>query len=133
MQKTFDKQAYLTRKRREKRSAWFFLILGGIILLDSGSPFPIPLVGMPSIVIGMIVMGYGFYQLQIFQQLPLHEALLLGRQQGGTLTRTDIFLQLELTPEQTDQLIQSLIHEGFIEPIDTGLPPQAEIGYRLIS
>ncbi|MBF0238149.1 MAG: hypothetical protein HQM12_10610 [SAR324 cluster bacterium] len=129
----FDQTTYLKQKRRQKRQAWFLMITGLVILLDSGSAMPVPLVGLPSIIVGVLLMVWGYFQYQSCQRLPLHEALMLTRQMGGMIKRSDLFLNLLLSPEDTDLLIQALVHEGFIEPLDTGLPPENEISYRLIS
>lgn len=130
--KTFDPNEYISRKKWEKRLAWFFTILGSIILLDSASPFPIPLVGGPSLILGGALLWYGYYQFQIYKKLPLHEALQLAQTLDRPFTRTDLFLILEMSPEATDQLILELVQHGFIEPIDTELPPESEVQYRVI-
>ena len=92
MSENLNSQTYLAKKRREKWLAWFFMILGGLILLDSGTPIPFPLVGLPSILVGGGLLGFGYTQYQSYRKLPLHEALQLGKQLGGHLTRTDLFL-----------------------------------------
>jgi len=83
--------------------------------------------------IGSTIMAYGWYHWRAYQRLPLHEALQLGRQQGGQLNRTDLFLKLRLSPEKTDALLEQLVSEGFIERISDNLPPENEVTYRLIS
>ena len=129
----FDEEGFHVSKRSKRRQAIIFLILGGLILLDSASPVPIPLTGLPSILIGSTVMAYGWYHWRTYQRLPLHEAIMLGRQQGGQLNRTDLFLKLRLSPEKTDALLEQLVSEGFIERISDNLPPENEVTYRLIS
>lgn len=130
---TFDGEAYAQRKRRERLFGWIFSLLGGLVLLDSGSPVPVPLVGLPSLLIGGAMIAFGVQQLRAFAQMPLREALLLGRSLGGRLTRTDLFLHLGLDPERTDQLLQVLISQGFIEPESDDLPMEQEMRYRLLS
>ena len=132
-EETFDQQQYLKKKRREKWQSWFFLLFGLLVLLDSGLAFPVPLVGVPSIIIGTGLLGYGYIQYQAYRKLPLHETLLLGKQSGGNLTRTDVFLAFQLSPKETDEILHILVQEGFIEPVDTDLPPDNEICYRLLS
>ena len=128
----FDKDLYLAKKRREKWQSLGLMALGVLFFLNSPRPLFLPLFGMPAIVIGLVLSGWGYLRYQNYRRLPLHEALQLGQAQGGIVTRTDLFLILELTPQRTDQLIQALIEEGFIEPLDTNLPPEKEIRYRLI-
>ena len=129
----FDEEAYQKSKRGERRQAYIFLILGGLVLLDSGSPVPIPLTGLPSILLGLAIMAYGWSQWRSYQRLPLHEALQLGRLQGGRLSRTDLFLKLRLSAEKTDQLLDLLVQQGFLERVDEDLPPENEPVYRLLS
>ena len=129
----FDEEGFQASKRSQRRQAVIFLILGGLILLDSASPVPIPLTGLPSILIGSTIMAYGWYHWRAYQRPPLHEALQLGRQQGGQLNRTDLFLKLRLSPEKTDALLEQLVSEGFIERVSDNLPPENEVTYRLIS
>lgn len=129
----FDEEGFQASKRSQRRQAVIFMVLGGMILLDSGSPVPIPLTGLPSLLIGSAIMLYGWYNWRAYQRLPLHEALQLGRQQGGQLNRTDLFLKLRLTPEKTDALLEQLVSKGFIERINDNLPPENEVVYRLIS
>ena len=93
----FDEEAYQKSKRGERRQAYIFLILGGLVLLDSGSPVPIPLTGLPSVLLGLAILAYGWSQWRSYQRLPLHEALQLGRLQGGRLSRTDLFLDRKST------------------------------------
>ena len=56
----FDSEVYLGRKRRERILSWGSMILGSLILLDSGAPIPFPLVGLPSILIGGALFGFGY-------------------------------------------------------------------------
>ncbi len=132
-QKPFDQDAYLSRKKREKWQSWFFISLGGLVLLDSYSPFPIPLVGVPSLFLGFALLYYGYHQFKNYSKLPMYEALQLGRSLNRDLTRTDLFLAFQLTPEQTDQLVDELVRNGFIEPVGTDLAPEADMRYRVIS
>ena len=129
----FDEEAYQKSKCGERRQAYIFLILGGLVLLDSGSPVPIPLTGLPSVLLGLAIMAYGWSQWRSYQRLPLHEALQLGRLQGGRLSRTDLFLKLRLSAEKTDQLLDLLVQQGFLERVDEDLPPENEPVYRLLS
>ena len=130
---SFDQNKYLSRKKREKRLAWIFTILGGIVLLDSAVPFPIPLVGGPAIILGGALLCFGYYQFHVYRRLPVYEAVQFVQSLDRHFTRTDLFLALQLSPETTDQLIQALIQNGFIEPIDTELAPESDIQYRVIS
>ena len=50
-EQSFDSEVYLGRKRRERILSWGSMILGALILLDSGAPIPFPLVGLPSILV----------------------------------------------------------------------------------
>ncbi len=129
----FDEQSYHSSKRSDRRQGVFFLMLGGLVILDSGSPIPIPITGLASILLGTVILVYGWYKLHSYQKLPLHEALQLGRAQGGQMGRTDIFLKLRLTPEKTDELLEQLVREGFIERVSENLPPENEATYRLLS
>ena len=129
----FDEGTFLKSKQSERRQAYFFMILGGLVFLDSGSPIPIPLTGLPSVLLGLAIMAYGWSQWRSYQRLPLHEAIQLGRVQGGRLSRTDLFLKLRLSAEKTDELLDLLIQQGFLERIDEDLPPENEPVYRLLS
>ena len=102
-EQSFDSEVYLGRKRRERILSWGSMILGALILLDSGAPIPFPLVGLPSILVGGALFGFGYYS-SIYRQLPLHEAVQLARSQSGELSRTDLFLKLRLTAKQTDEI-----------------------------
>ena len=70
-EQSFDSEVYLGRKRRERILSWGSMILGALILLDSGAPIPFPLVGLPSILVGGALFGFGYYQYGIYRQLPL--------------------------------------------------------------
>ena len=83
--------------------------------------------------LGLAIMAYGWSQWRSYQRLPLHEALQLGRLQGGRLSRTDLFLKLRLSAEKTDQLLDLLVQQGFLERVDEDLPPENEPVYRLLS
>ena len=109
------------------------LLIGGFIILDSGSPIPIPLTGLPSIFLGSSIFFYGWYEWKSFAKLPLREAIMIGKDQEGKISRTDIFLKLKLTSDQTDALLEKLIKEGFIEMIDDDLPLENEKNYRIVS
>ena len=122
--KEFDEVSYQKSKQSERRQAFLFLSLGSLVLLDSGSLIPIPLTGLPSILLGLAIMAYGWSQWNAYQRLPLREAIQLGRVQGGQLNRTDLFLKLRLSAEKTDELLDLLIHTLFplfkrplIEPV----------------
>ena len=128
----FDPTQYLSKKKREKKLAWVFTILGGVVLLDSALPFPVPLVGVPSILLGGAFLCYGYYQFTLYQKLPLHEALQLAQSLNRPFTRTDLFLTFQLSPKATDRLIAELVYHGFVEPTGTDLPPESEVQYRVI-
>jgi hypothetical protein len=132
MTKHFNQANYLERKRRERFWSWAAMLFGGFILLDSGAPIPIPLVGLPSMLLGGALLGFGYYQYGNYRKLPLHEAVAIARDQKGELSRTDLFLHLRLTAEQTDELIHLLIRAGFLEPVDSELPAEQEARYRLL-
>ncbi len=130
---SFDQSRYLSRKKWEKRQAWFFTIFGGIVLFDSALPVPIPLVGGPSIIVGGILLCYGYYQSRVYRRLPIHDAVQFVQSLDRHFNRMDLFLALQLPPQETDQLIQELIQNGFVEPLDTELAPESDIQYRVIS
>ena len=127
----FDEKSFVAKKKSELWQAWGFLLFGGLIILDSGSPYPFPLVGLPSIVLGGALFGYGWMQARAYHRPPFREAVQLGKELGH-LTRTDLFLKLHLSPEQTDKLLDQLVEQGFIEPICDELPDEAEIKYRVL-
>ena len=133
MEKQFDKESFLRQRKKAGIKGWLFLILGTGVLLDSGSPIPFPLVGLPSILTGLSLIIIGWSQYKQSSKLPLHEAILFAKQNKGQLTRTDLFLFFELSAEKTDELIQTLVAKGFIEPIDEELPPEQEMTYRILS
>lgn len=124
---------YQKRKKRERFQSWLGITIGTLIVVNSYSPVPIPLIGIPSILIGLGILGYGLYQRSKWKTLPIHEALMLGRSQQNFLTRTDLFLAFKLSITQTDELIQTLIQEGLIEAINENIDPETEIRYRIIS
>ena len=128
----FDENAYQKRKRGEHLRGWLFTILGGLILVDSGFPVPIPLVGISSLLVGGGITAYGIHQLFKARKLPLRDALQLGRALGGHLTRTELFLKLNLSPSKTDELLDLLVAEGFIEIVSDDLPEEQEVHYRLL-
>lgn len=128
----FDPAQYLSKKKREKRLAWIFTILGSVVLLDSGLPFPIPLMGAPSIFFGGALLGFGYYQFTLYKKFPLHETLQLAHSLDRPFTRTDLFLTFQLSPKATDALIAELIQHGFVEVTDTDLPPESDMQYRVI-
>ena len=131
-EQTFDSEVYLGRKRRERILSWGSMILGALIILDSGAPIPFPLVGLPSILVGGALFGFGYYQYGIYRQLPLHEAVQLARSQSGELSRTDLFLKLRLTAKQTDEILHELVSAGLLEPVSPDLPAEQEMRYRLL-
>lgn len=132
-QEPFEPEAFKRRKRKERIQAWLFSVLGGVVLLDSYAPVPIPLVGAPSILLGMGLLAYGYYQYNNYRKLPIHDAVQFAHSLDRHLTRADLFLAFRLSPEKTDQLLNELIQNGFIEPAEESLPPESEIRYRVIA
>ncbi len=129
----FEQERFLARRRRQKRHGWIFMVLGGFIFLDSYAPFPIPLVGPISLLIGFVLFCYGYYQYNGYRSLPVYEALQVAHSHNGQVTRTELFVALQMTPEQTDLLIQELIKNGFFEPIEDETNADSELRYRLIA
>ena len=130
---SFDEEAFHAHKRRERNHAWIFGALGAFVLLDSGLPYPIPLIGLPSVLLGGVLLAYGFFQYRAYHRPPLHEALELGRSLGGSLTRTELFLRLRLNAEETDELLQELIGQGFLEQMHDDVRAEQEPRFRLLS
>ena len=130
---SFDEDAFHARKRRERNYAWIFGALGAFVMLDSGLPYPIPLTGLPSLLIGGVMLAYGFFQYRAYRRSPLHEALELGRSLGGSLTRTDLFLRFRLDAEETDALLQELVRQGFLEQMHEDVRAEQEPRFRLLS
>lgn len=130
---SFSPEEFKRQRRRQKRLAYGCLGFGIVVLFDSFSPFPIPLVGLPSVIIGSLITLYGWWQWQRYKEPPLHAAVSLAFFLGGEFTRTDFFLLLGLSPRETDQLIAILISEGFVERQDSTLSVESEVIYRLVS
>ena len=130
---SFDEEAFHARKRRERNHAWIFGALGAFVLPDRALPYPIPLTGLPSVLIGGVLLAYGCFQYHAYRRPPLHEALELGRSLGGSLTRTELFLRLRLNAEETDELLQELIRQGFLEQMHDDVRAEQEPRFRLLS
>ena len=57
----------------------------------------------------------------------------LGRSLGGSLTRTELFLRLRLNAEETDELLQELIRQGFLEQMHEDVRAEQEPRFRLLA
>lgn len=92
---------------RGKGLIWVFI--GFFILLDSPYLFPIPLTGLSSVLLSLIVIIFGVRKVLKGLELPLHESLLIIEQSGGRIHIDELINALG-GPEEVsaDELLAAL-------------------------
>jgi hypothetical protein len=123
-------QMYQARAR-QKWWAVALCILGLVTLADSGSPFPIPLVGLPSILAGLGCLGTGYYLLYRQQELPITETLEIAALYQGYLSAPLLIRALHVTPETAERILDELVRRGYARIEEQALE-SGEMGYRVV-
>jgi len=99
---------------------WGLIILGGVNLIDAGSPFPIPLVGRAAIIVSVALIGIGIYLVNQYNKMLVPEAVnsacLLAQDKTGGFLTIQIFIRyLSLNFQEAAQLIKHMHEQGIGE------------------
>ena len=95
------------KSNRGKGLIWVFI--GIFVLLDSPYLFPIPLTGVPSVLLSAVLIAFGARKILNGLELPLYESLLIMEQSGGQIHIDELINALG-GPEEvsSDELLQAL-------------------------
>lgn len=107
-----------TKQKHAARKRWgrILMILGVVTILDSCSFFPIPLIGPPAIFAGAIMMIVGsIISYQAPRLRETNEALLVAMKYNNRLTVARLALEMDITLQHAEEIIQELIENGIAE------------------
>lgn len=121
---------YKTRNS-QKRWGIGLIIFGLVTLADSGSPFPVPLVGLPSIVVGLATTLLGAYLVYKHQELPISETLDVAALHQGFLSAPLLVRALHITPTTAERILADLSRRGYTRVEEQGLE-SGEVSYRVL-
>ena len=90
-------EQHIDYRRRCRRLGLFGVLSGTLVLLDSPYPFPIPLVGLPSVILSIFILLPALNFIYRGLRLPVKEALLFLHYRGGQASSKELldFLQGE--------------------------------------
>jgi hypothetical protein len=125
------RERLLAARARQRFWGIVLSILGFVTLVDSGAPFPIPLVGLPSILVGLLCLGSGAGFLYRQQELPVSEALELAALQGGFLSEPMLVRALHVTPDTAERILRVMVERGYARLEDSALEDGA-MTYRVL-
>lgn len=98
----------LKRRKRDRRFGLGMLIFGFLVLLDSPYLFPIPLVGLPSVILSACLLTWAIFHLYRGCRLPIQEAALFMYHQHGEALRAEILSALDGEEGNGEQLFKVL-------------------------
>ncbi|MBI4149564.1 hypothetical protein HY491_03890 [Candidatus Woesearchaeota archaeon] len=114
-----------SRRRRLRRGAWILGILGILTFLDSGHMFPIPLIGLTSVVTAAILVALAFTCYRMSTAPPTsREILLVAEAHGSYITLAVLLHHFDLPTNQLEKLIIAYWNEGILQAV--GRPPGDE-------
>jgi hypothetical protein len=118
-------------RARQRFWGWLLGLLGLLTLADSGLPFPVPLVGLPSVLVGLGITAAGGLLLYRHQELPLPEALEVARLHQGFLSAPLLIRTLHVTPATAERLLAELSRRGYTQVHEQALEG-GEVSYRVL-
>jgi len=122
------------REKVAGRKLWgrVILALGIVTILDSWSMFPVPLVGIPSIVVGVVLMMLGGTMLAGRRRLKdTNEALRIAMKHGNRLTVARLALELDISLDRAEKIVKQLVDKGIAEIDLDSLGPDEGIVYKI--
>lgn len=111
----------LERRKRDRRFGLGMLIVGFLVLMDSPYPFPIPLVGLSSVILSTGLLVWALIRLYRGCRLPLQEAVLFVYHCEGEALRSEILDALEGEEGNGDQLFRVLEKKDLLMPASNSL------------
>ncbi len=122
------------REQETRRRMWgrVLVVLGAVTILDSWSMFPIPLIGFPAIVVGVVVMMLGGTMLAGRRRLKdTNEALMIAMKYGNRLTVARLALELDISLNRAEKIVKKLVDKGIAEIDLDSLDPDEGIVYKI--
>lgn len=120
------------RTVHRRLSGTVLMVIGAVTLLDSCSPYPVPLIGLPSIVVGLILMIIGgALRYRGPRMKETNQAIMIAMQYGNQLSVTRLAVEMDVTLEQAEKIIDTLVKKGIAEiDLDT-VDPDSGIIYKI--
>lgn len=106
---------FAAARTRRRRTGIVLIVAGLVTAIDFFSPVPVPLIGMPAIVIGAALAALGYLLHRGAARMPVAEALLLAEARGGRLTKALLVMELRLEPAEAGELLHLMEREGLAE------------------
>ncbi len=110
------------------------IILGGITILDSCSPFPIPLVGPPAIIFGSVLILIGtalMIRPGASGRKDTTEAIYVAMKYHNRLTLARLVVEMDISLERAESIIQTLVKKGIAEIDLDANDPDGGITYKI--
>ncbi len=122
------------RDKEIARRRWgkIVFVIGAVTLLDWCAPVPVPLVGPPAIVVGLALMLIGGAVLYRGPRMKeTNEAILIAMKYGNQLSVPRLAVEMDITLEQAEKIIDALVKKGIAEiDLDTK-DPDSGIIYKV--
>jgi|SRR5271157_2373492 len=123
------------RARKSTRGRWGgrgLVILGAVITLGSCPPYAFSLIGPQTIIIGLAMIAGGSALLAWRPRLKdTNEALLVAMKYGNSLTAARLALELDVSFEKSEKIIQELVRSGVAEIDLDQRDPDQGISYKI--
>ncbi|MEW6350032.1 MAG: hypothetical protein AB1646_13280 [Thermodesulfobacteriota bacterium] len=110
------------------------IILGAITILDSCSPFPIPLVGPPAIIFGSVLILIGTALLVkpgASRRKDTTEAIYVAMRHHNRLTVARLVVEMDISLDRAESIIQTLVKKGIAEIDLDANDPDGGITYKI--
>jgi hypothetical protein len=139
-EKTIDMRKIIQEHVREKarkasRRKWGgrgLIVLGAIIILTSCPLYAFSLIGPQTLFTGLAMMAGGSALLAWRPRLKdTNEAILVAAKYGNCLTATRLALEMDISFEKADKIIQELVRRGIAEIDLDHKDPNHSIVYRV--
>jgi hypothetical protein len=139
-QKTVDIHAIIQGHLREKarktsRRKWGgrgLIVLGTVIILTSCPLYAFSLIGPQTLITGLAMMAGGSALLSWRARLKdNNEAIIVAAKYGNYLTATRLALEMDISIEKADKIIQELVRSGIAEIDLDHKDPTNSIVYRV--
>ncbi|MBI5249395.1 MAG: hypothetical protein HY912_07865 [Desulfomonile tiedjei] len=139
-EKTIDIRAIVQEQLKEKerkasRRKWGgrgLIILGVIIILTSCPLYALSVIGPQTLISGLAMMAGGSALLAWRPKLKdTNEAIIVAAKYGNCLTATRLALELDISFEKADRIIQELVRSGIAEIDLEHKDPNNSIVYRV--
>jgi hypothetical protein len=123
------------KARKASRRKWGgrgLIVLGAIIILTSCPLYAFSLIGPQTLFTGLAMMAGGSALLAWRPRLKdTNEAILVAAKYGNCLTTTRLALEMDISFEKADKIIQELVRQGVAEIDLDHKDPNHSIVYRV--